>query len=563
MVDMFKKANFLLFFILTIISLLLCIDLFLFDARPSSFDGLTHMVNMAQYNVALSQGDFPVRWQDGFANYGMPIPLFGHQITSYLGALFIFLTNDPLTGYNLVIFFGALLSVGGFYLFLREYTDKWSALIGVLLFNFAPYRIINIFIRGAIPEFFSHAYTGFMLVALKRYVEKNQTRYLFMYTVLASLLLQTHPIAFLVQYILITPYYLYLVFIKKGNILKSILIFIASTLLAIGISGYYIIPLLSEFKYFYYGTQSGLFLPNHFLTIKNFFQPAWYYFYNGDTTTRGNFLHIGGIELMIISMAFLAYLVNLKKIGKREWLGPLLLATFFVYVFFLTRYSVFFYEHIKMLGNIQHQWRMLTGLIVIPPLLCAFLISKIKSKNIQIVIGVVVVLYVALLRFPQLYGKNYVIENKKTYTFTIDNLYAQVYNTIWTGPTQSYPVKKVKGEIIEGKGKIEKRVERNSWRTYEVIVKSPEIRLVDNTFYFPGWKVFVDKKEVPIEFQDMNYRGVITYRIPEGRHIVEVKFTNTKVRLLANIISILSIGTLGLLVIFRKRLFHHPTKDRT
>jgi len=123
-------------------------------------------------------------------------------------------------------------------------------------------------------------------------------------------------------------------------------------------------------------------------------------------------------------------------------------------------------------------------------------------------------------------------------------------------------VKKVKGEIIEGKGRIEKRLERNSWRTYEVIAQSPEIRLVDNTFYFPGWKVYVDKKETPIEFQDMNYRGVITYRVPEGRHTVEVKFTNTKIRLLANSISIFSIGVFGLLVLFRKRLFHHPAKKR-
>lgn len=559
---MFKKADFLLFFILTIISLLLCIDLFLFHGRPSSFDGLTHMVNMAQYKIALSQGDFPVRWQDGFANYGMPIPLFGHQMTSYLGAFFIFLTNDPLTGYNLVIFFGAVLSVAGIYLFLREYTDKWSALIGVLLFNFAPYRIINIFIRGAVPEFFSHAYTGFILFVLKRWVEKNQARYIFLYIILASLLLQTHPIAFLVQYILITSYYLYLVFMKKGSVLKNLAIFIASTFLAIGIAGYYILPLLGEFKYFYYGTQSGLFLPNHFLTVKNFLQPAWYYFYNGDTTTRGNFLHLGGIELVIICITFLAFVINLKKTRKGEWLSSMLVSVFCVYVFLLSRYSVYFYEHIKMLGNIQHQWRMLTGLILIPPLLCALYISKMKSRNLRIFVGVCVILYIAFFRFPQLYGKNYVIEKKDTYIFTIDNLYAQVYNTIWTGPTQSYPVKKVKGEIIEGKGKITKRTERNSWRVYEISVETPEARLVDNTFYFPGWKVFVDKKETPIEFQDMNYRGVITYRVPEGKHVVEVRFTDTKVRLLANAISIFSVGVFGLLVIFRKKLFHHPAKER-
>ena len=62
---------------------------------------------------------------------------------------------------------------------------------------------------------------------------------------------------------------------------------------------------------------------------------------------------------------------------------------------------------------------------------------------------------------------------------------------------------------------------------YKVTATS-EIRMVDYTFYFPGWKVLVDAKEVPIEFQDMNYRGVITYNVPSGNHEVVVKFTDTK-----------------------------------
>jgi len=53
-------------------------------------------------------------------------------------------------------------------------------------------------------------------------------------------------------------------------------------------------------------------------------------------------------------------------------------------------------------------------------------------------------------------------------------------------------------------------------------------RMIDYTFYFPGWKVFVDNKEVPIEFQDPKYRGVITYGVPSGKHTILLKFTNTK-----------------------------------
>ena len=108
---------------------------------------------------------------------------------------------------------------------------------------------------------------------------------------------------------------------------------------------------------------------------------------------------------------------------------------------------------------------------------------------------------------------------------------------------------------------ITARNEHNSWREY-IVNAATEIRLADYTFYFPGWKVFVDNTEVPIEFQDMNYRGVITYKVPQGKHSVLVKFTDTKVRFLANMISVISIGVLGLLIIFRKKLSRHPSKKR-
>jgi len=77
------------------------------------------------------------------------------------------------------------------------------------------------------------------------------------------------------------------------------------------------------------------------------------------------------------------------------------------------------------------------------------------------------------------------------------------------------------------------------------ISSQEEVRFIDNTIYFPGWRVLIDGQATEIQFQDPNYRGLITVNIPQGEHKVEVIFRRTKVRLIAELISLASLIGLG------------------
>lgn len=83
---------------------------------------------------------------------------------------------------------------------------------------------------------------------------------------------------------------------------------------------------------------------------------------------------------------------------------------------------------------------------------------------------------------------------------------------------------------------------------YKVDAKS-EIRIVDNTLYFPNWEVYVDDSKVPIQYQDPNHRGLITFDVSEGNHIVKVVFNNTKIRTLSNTISFSTVMFILILII--------------
>ena len=527
-----------LFFILLlafIISVIFIFDLFLHRGQPTTFDGPTHISNIAQIYDAMRDGEFPARWGNGFARYGMPIPIFAQQVTSYLGAFVNFITRDVVLSYNVVVLIGLLLSTVLMYVFLRLHVGRIPAIAGAFLFHFAPYRIMNVYIRGALPEFLSSIFILGILISLNLLLEKKRTSSYIFLTLSIALLLLTHPFMFVVGSLIFVPYGLYLWFKNKQQKSTKFILFL-SVALGFGIAAYFLVPLLREIKYFYYGLSSDHFVKGHFLTIQQFISEQWFYFKN-DVATRAHY-HLGGVieGLTLVVSVLVSGSMLLRK--KKFSIEHVFVLVGLVYIFFMLSVSQVLYEKIKLLGNIQHPWRMLTGYIIIPPVLLAFLLEKFKYKKIALFSLIIII---AFIRFPELYGKNYTEYPQKSYFLTDYNRHGTVMNTIWTGEVRSYPYKSQKAQIIEGKGTIKSQNVKNAERQYSVDAQS-EVRLADYTFYFPGWRAYVDSAEVPIEFQDPEYRGVITYKIPPGQHQVTVKFTETKVRQLGNAVTLLSLA---------------------
>lgn len=59
----------------------------------------------------------------------------------------------------------------------------------------------------------------------------------------------------------------------------------------------------------------------------------------------------------------------------------------------------------------------------------------------------------------------------------------------------------------------------------------------ENTFYFPGWKVIANNKEVPINYEDKANFGLITFRLNKGLYKVNVIFADTQIRIIGKYIS--------------------------
>lgn len=512
-------------------------DLLVIPGRGATFDGPIHQILIAQYTDAIKDFEIPVRWSYGYGNYGMPMPIILHQTTSYLGATINLFIQNVLLTYNLLFLIGAFFSGLFLYIFLRFYVNPSLAFLGVFLFNFAPYRIINIYIRGALPEFFGSVFVILMLISVFIITQKKNNWGIALLIFSSSLLLSTHPFSFAIGLILVVPYFIFNIWNKKYA-LKISIISLFSLLLGVGMASFYTIPLFLETKYFYYGLSNDQLAPGHFLNFTNYFTNTWGYFSKQEVYTRPHVIVAGVLESIITIFGVSILLLKRNSLSSDKKRLLLSIATSaLVLVFFTTSFSSILYQHISLLSKIQHPWRMFSSLIFVAPVIIILLLSLMKRYQMSVVI--ILILGIAFLRFPQLYTKNNEIIPEKDYYFTLINPDSESFNTIWTGPTESYPVKKNKGEIIEGKGSIQKKDIKNSKRKY-IVNAETQVRMADYTFYFPGWNAYVDGQQVPIEFQDPRYRGVITYSVPQGKHSVEVVFENTKPRLLGNLVTLAS-----------------------
>ena len=175
MINFFNKRKDLAYSLLILVSSIIFVfPLFSHPGRPATFDAPFHITNIAQFSVALKSGDFPVYWENGFANYGLPIGIVAHQLPSYLGGFFNIILNNPTLSFNLLTFFGIFFSSIFYYRFLRIYFPPLPSFLGAFLFNFAPYRILNVYIRGAEPEVFSNIFLPLILISIHKFVTEKK-----------------------------------------------------------------------------------------------------------------------------------------------------------------------------------------------------------------------------------------------------------------------------------------------------------------------------------------------------------------------------------------------------
>jgi hypothetical protein len=99
-------------------------------------------------------------------------------------------------------------------------------------------------------------------------------------------------------------------------------------------------------------------------------------------------------------------------------------------------------------------------------------------------------------------------------------------------------------EMLDGKATI-KGIKRTSTDHLYTVNVAKRTLFEENTLYFPGWQIKVNNVPVSIEFQDMQYRGTMLFILDKGNYVVEAKYSETKLRLICDLVSLISLISLA------------------
>ncbi|MCL4418209.1 MAG: hypothetical protein M1365_16245, partial [Actinobacteria bacterium] len=305
-------------------------------------------------------------------------------------------------------------------------------------------------------------------------------------------------------------------------------------LIGFGLASFFWIPGLFEAKYTLRNIVTAGEYLTRFVDFKSLLYGLWNYGITGQFSVQ-----IGIINLfMIISSPFVIYFFYKKKNINFLLILGLLVYTI-ISIFLMLKQSSFIWQKVIILQNFQFPWRFLYISVFTTSVFAAMLVSIIPKK-IKLYVVFILIFIVLFTNKDYWHAKSYL--NQKDAFFT--GVYSSTTDTgestpIWSVRFMEHPPKG-RIEVIKGDASI-RQLSRFSTKHVYQITSFGAVRIRENTLYFPGWRVLVDGKPVSIEFQDPQNRGLITFDVFGGVHNVLVEFTETKLRLYSDLISLISI----------------------
>lgn len=518
--------------ILLLLTAILPLFALLKSGLPVTHDGQDHVARIANFYQSLSEGNMIPRWAANLNwGYGHPILMFLYPFPSYLASVFHFFSFSFVDSTKLVFGVSYVLSILFMFLFVRDMYGETPAIGAALLYGFAPYRFVDLYVRGALGEHVAFMFPPLILWGLFGLAKRRELRTWGMLTSIgtAGLILSHNAISLMVLPI-VGLFMLYLWLFQSQKSVKFFVVSVFFLLLGFLWSFFFWMPAFFEGKYTLRDIVTKGEIAGRMVPFSWFFYSPWGYGGGNDFTKQ---IGLAGWVTVILSV-----LIAYKK-PKTRLIITTLLVLFAFTLFMMTDGSIMVWNVVTLLQKFQFPWRLLTVTTVLLSLLTAYVLTKLPRSTQSFTL--IVLLLLSFISTVQMWQpKGY-----KTYD---EAFFTGIYDST-TDTGESSPIWSIRFMehrpsshigVITGQAFIEEGKRNTTEHTYTVRA-SEETRLVENTVYFPGWVVQVDAKPVSVEFQDPRYRGLITFYVSPGIHTVTTVFTQTKLRRIADIVTILSL----------------------
>lgn len=485
------------FLILLLLALIPSVFFLFLPGFFESDDGDWMIIRFSAFYQALADGQFPVRFLGRLNHgYGYPVANFLYPGFMYSAVPIHILGLNFVSTIKAVLVFSMLGTAIFSYFWISRIFDRISAVVGAIVLTYTPYHLFDLYKRGSVGELFSFVWVAFVLWMI-------ETKNTFLIPIGIFLLAISHNTMFL----FFTPFLFFYSIIRKSISFKDTFI---SFVLGISMSSFFIIPAIYELQFTNFASTKVSNISEYFV----------------------NFGLIGLSTIFIVAL----FLFVILKLKKREPLSILFFMISILSIFLSLNLSEPFWK-ILPVNLIQFPFRFLSYLIFGLGFLTAYVIFNLKKQ--QLIISSIIIILLIFSSYQYVIPKKRVFRDDSFYstneaTTTVQDEYMPKW--VKSRPIERY---KNKVEIARGLGEIKNLSYNDSKKITFNVVGDVNSKIRINTIYYPGWKANVNGKKSTIFYDNPN--GVMELDLNPGENRVEIIFSETRVRSVSNLISIISL----------------------
>ncbi len=514
------------------------------------------LIRLYEMKVCLIDFQIPCRWvPDLGAGMGYPLFNFYAPLAYYIGAIIYLITNNLLFSAKSmygIAFIGAYIFM---YLAGRKLWGNTGGFLSAVLYIFVPYHALNFYVRGAMGEMWGMMFFPAIFWAILRLKERQSLLNCALLALTFGLLIISHNLSALLFFpVLIALFLIQLKFVTAGK--KYLLLGSSGIILGLLLSAFYWLPAMVEKDLTWVETTTvGYFsYSEHFKGLRKLFlDNSWKY---GNSIREvpggekdGMSYQIGTVHLLVMILAVIGIYLNRNKQKFQIFIAALLLLVILAGIFMIHPRSQFIWDLLKpQIRYVQFPWRFLLLISFSVSLLGGGVVGlwqKIAPK--YLVLGSLILVW-GIVAFntgffmPDKYlyhteqqwlsGDLWKLQQRKA---ILDYLPRSAAEAPAAVIDKDY-------DILTGKARVSNFKSGSNWFSLEADVYSHTILRIYN-YDFPTWRVTVDGN--PAEIDVKNNLGLITLLLGEGNHQIEGKLTDSPVRQLGNLLTVI-----GLILLF-------------
>ena len=571
---MSRRSPFLLILLLTLFAWapLLAPGYFL-----GAHDAKHNLFWLVQFDQGLRDGFLWPRWApDHVLGYGYPLFTFYAPLPFYVAELFHLLGASIAGAIKITWALAFVLSGVTMYRFARRLWGQGPGFVAALLYVYAPYHFVNIYVRAALAEFVAYALLPWALQCFwdlleqggrRRFAEYSQpfAEYSQPFALAAlslGLILLTHSVTLILfppALALLVLYWLLLRWRRDRQVpWRPAALALGAASLALLLAAIFLLPVIAESRYI----VQEQFLPdtyrysNQFLYLYQLFSGEWG-FGNALPGPEDGMSQQLGLWLVVLGLAALPLLWRYRPPQRGVVAG--FVAASLASVIATQAISGPLWALIPPLALIQFPFRLLSLAALFLSLAAAGVLAALSAPRRHLTPGFIALgLAVLLASYPYTQPQHTPVTDRNQSPAAVTDF--EMAFPDMRGSTafaEKPPVDSPKraayltgavlplAGIIAGEGQVT-AVHHGAGSEQVRVSAGTPVTLQFYTYWYPGWRATANGQPVAIRAGGPD--ALITLDLPPGEHDVRIRFGNTPLRTLAAVLSVLAGVTIAILL---------------